>query len=190
MTRELLEIRFHGRGGQGAKTAAQILAEAALLQGKQMQAFPEYGPERMGAPVRCYVRISDKPITTYAAVVNPDMVVVIDDTLISTVNVTEGLGPDGVIVINSNKDAETVRKDLGGFKGKVVTVDGTALSLKYLRRNVPNIALLAGLVKATGITEFSEIQNVIKNHFLAKLGKEKTEANLKMSEEAYNITLI
>ena len=188
MSNSLLEIRFHGRGGQGAKTAAQILAETALLQGKNIQAFPEYGPERMGAPVRCFVRISDNPITTYAPVTNPDMVIVIDETLLSTVNVAEGLDNDGILVINSSKNPETIREEIGSFKGKIVTVDGTRLSLKYLNKNIPNIALLAGFVKATGIVKFSELQKIIKDHFFVKLGKDKTEANMKMSEEAYKTT--
>lgn len=188
MTESLLEVRFHGRGGQGAKTAAQLLAEAALIEGKQVQAFPEYGPERMGAPVRAYVRIANRPITTYAPVTNPNIVVVIDDTLVSTIDVTEGLGPEGILVINSGKDAETVRKELDSFKGKIVTIDGTAISFKFLKRNVPNTALVGALVKATGIVEFSGIKKVIKDHFLLKLGKDKTEANIKISEEAYNIT--
>ena len=185
MTDQILEIRFHGRGGQGAKTAAQLIAETALRQGKQVQAFPEYGPERMGAPVKAYVRISDKSIKSYASVTNPDIVVVIDPTLIKTVDVTEGLGEKGILIINSGKAPDDIRKDLNSFKGMISTIDGTSLSMKYLGRNIPNTPLLGALVKVTGIVELAELKKRVEEHFLSKLGREKTQANIKMIEEAY-----
>ncbi len=185
MAKSLLEIRFHGRGGQGAKTAAQLIAEAALQQGKQVQAFPEYGPERMGAPVRAYVRISDKPIKSYAPVTNPDIVVVIDSTLIKTIDVAEGLGEKGILIINSDKTPEDIRKEIDRFKGKIAAIDGTSLSMKYLKKNIPNTPLLGALVKTTGIVKLEVLKKKIEDHFLCKLGKEKTQANIDMVEEAY-----
>ena len=114
--KDILEIRIHGRGGQGAKTASQFIAEAALGEGKNIQAFPEYGPERAGAPMKAYTRISDKQITTYAPVVNPDVVIVIDPTLVKSANVTEGLTDDGILIVNTPKSAEELKKETG-FKG-------------------------------------------------------------------------
>ena len=111
--KEIFEIRIHGRGGQGAKTASQFIAEAALGEGKNIQSFPEYGPERAGAPMKAYARISDKPITTYAPVINPDFVMVIDSTLVGPSNVTEGLTSEGTLVVNTPKSAEDIKKETG-----------------------------------------------------------------------------
>lgn len=180
------EIRFHGRGGQGAKTAAQIMAEAALEEGKQVQAFPEYGPERGGAPVSVFLRISDEKIKSYAPVENPDIVVVIDATLAKTVDVCDGLREDGLIIINTPKEPEEIRKELNGCTCRIKTIDSTAISMKHLNKNVPNTPTLGALVKATGIVNLNNIKKYIKNHFEAKIGKEMTEANIRMIDEAYN----
>ena len=139
--KDILEIRIHGRGGQGAKTASQFIAEAALGEGKMIQAFPEYGPERAGAPMKAYARISDKAITTYAPVVNPDIVMVIDPTLLKSVDVTEGLGDEGVLIVNTPKSSEELKKETG-FKGKVYTVDATKISIDSVGRNLPNTPML------------------------------------------------
>lgn len=184
----VLEIRFHGRGGQGAKSAAQLLAEAALEEGKQVQAFPEYGPERTGAPVRGFVRISDDKITSYAPVEKPDIVVVIDATLGKSVDVCEGLGESGLIIINTPKNPEVIRKELHICKGQIKTIDSTAISLKHLKRNVPNTPTLGALVKASGIVKLSNLKKVFIRHFEKKIGKELTDANIKMIEEAYELT--
>lgn len=178
------EIRFHGRGGQGAKTAAQLLAEAALNEGRQVQAFPEYGPERTGAPVRVYARISKTPIKSYAPVTNPDIVIVIDSTLLKTVDVTEGLSKDSILIINTTKPPEEM-KEITKFNGRIFTFDATSLSLKYLNRDIPNTPMLGAVVKLTKIIKLKTLTKMISLHFLKKLGAQNTQLNIKMVEEAY-----
>ena len=128
----LIEIRWHGRGGQGAKTASLLLADAAFNTGKYIQGFPEYGPERMGAPITAYNRISDKPITIHSNIYEPDYVVVVDDTLLESVNVTGGLKEEGAIVINTTKDADYLKSVLKGYKGNVYTIDARKVSMEAL----------------------------------------------------------
>ncbi|MBW2992595.1 2-oxoacid:acceptor oxidoreductase family protein [Candidatus Woesearchaeota archaeon] len=182
--KDILEIRIHGRGGQGAKTASQFIAEAALGEGKNIQAFPEYGPERAGAPMKAYDRISDKPITTYAPVVNPDVVMVIDPTLLDSANVTEGLTEDGILIVNTPKSAEEIKNQVG-FKGKVYTVDATKIAIDTVGRNLPNTPILGAFVKLTNIIPLDAVRNSIKHKFLKKLGEEKTDATIKGVELAY-----
>ena len=182
--KDILEIRIHGRGGQGAKTASQFIAEAALGEGKKIQAFPEYGPERAGAPMKAYTRISDKVITTYAPVVNPDVVIVIDPTLLESANVTEGLTEDGILIVNTPKSAEGIKKEIG-FKGKVYTVDATKISIDTVGRNLPNTPMLGAFVKITGVIPIDAVKDSIKTKFLKKLGEEKTNATIKGVELAY-----
>jgi len=182
--KDILEIRIHGRGGQGAKTASQFIAEAALGEDKCIQAFPEYGPERSGAPMKAYDRISDKQITTYAPVVNPDVVLVIDPTLIGPIDVTEGLSKDGVLIVNTPKSAEEIKKEVG-FKGKVYTVDATKIAIDTVGRNLPNTPILGAFVKITKVIPIDAIKNSIKKKFLKKLGEEKTNATIKGVELAY-----
>ena len=133
----LIEIRWHGRGGQGAKTASLLLADAAFNTGKYIQGFPEYGPERMGAPITAYNRISDEPITIHSNIYEPDFVVVVDDTLLEAVDVTAGLKPDGAIVINSTKTPDEVRGLLKGYQGKVCTIDARTISEETLGKYFP-----------------------------------------------------
>jgi len=182
--KNLFEIVIVGRGGQGAKTASQFIAEAALGEDKHIQAFPEYGPERAGAPMKAYTRISDKQITTYAPVVNPDVVIVIDPTLVKSANVTEGLTEDGILLVNSTKSVEEIRKETG-FKGKVYTVDATKIAIDTVGRNLPNTPMLGAFVKLTNVIPLDAIKDSIKHKFLKKLGEEKTSATIRGVEMAY-----
>ena len=148
-----VEIRWHGRGGQGAKTACLLLADAAFSSGKYVQGFPEYGPERMGAPITAYNRISDERCTVHSNIYDPDFVVVVDETLIESVDVTKGLNPDGAIIINTSKTPDEVRPELGGYTGKVATIDAAKISEEILGKNFPNTPMLAAAVKVSGVVD-------------------------------------
>lgn len=149
----LVEIRWHGRGGQGAKTASLLLADAAFNTGKFIQGFPEYGPERMGAPITAYNRISDEKITAHSNIYEPDYVVVVDDSLIECVDVTAGLKETGAIVINTTKTPDEVRPLLKGYKGRVCTIDARKISEETLGKYFPNTPMLAAIVKVSGIMD-------------------------------------
>ena len=149
----LIEIRWHGRGGQGTKTASLLLADAAFNTGKYIQGFPEYGPERMGAPITAYNRISDDPITVHSNIYEPDYVVVVDDTLLETVDVTAGLKTNGAIVINTTKSEDYLKSVLKGYKGKVYTIDARKVSTQALGRYFPNTPMLAAVVKVANIMD-------------------------------------
>lgn len=148
-----VEIRWHGRGGQGAKTACLLLADAAFSSGKYVQGFPEYGPERMGAPITAYNRISDERCTVHSNIYDPDFVVVVDETLIESVDVTHGLNPDGAIIINTPKTPDEVRAELGGYTGRVATIDARKISEEILGKNFPNTPMLAAAVKVSGVVD-------------------------------------
>ena len=130
----MIEIRWHGRGGQGAKTASLLLADAAFNTGKYIQGFPEYGPERMGAPITAYNRISDTPITIHSNIYEPDYVVVVDDTLLDSVDVTAGLKESGAVVINTTKNPEEIKSKIKGYNGEIYTIDARKISLETLRK--------------------------------------------------------
>ncbi len=180
----LIEVRWHGRGGQGAKTAAQFLAEAALETGKFIQAFPEYGPERAGAPMQAYTRISEKPITIHSGVTSPEVVVIIDPTLIGP-EATEGLREEGIVVVNSTESPDEIRKKLDFAKGKVATVDATGISLDTLGIPMPNTPMLGALLKVVNLVPLESLEARIKAKFLKKLGQEKTKANIDAFKRAY-----
>ena len=148
--RTLTEIRWHGRGGQGAKTAALLLADVAFQAGKQVQGFPEYGPERMGAPITAYDRISDNEIRVHSNIYEPDYVAVVDDTLLSSVNVTGGLKSEGGILINTQKSKEEIMPLLGDYTGKVYALDARKVSIATLGKYFPNTPMLAAIVKVAG----------------------------------------
>ena len=168
----IVEIRWHGRGGQGAKTASLLLADAAFNTGKFVQGFPEYGPERMGAPITAYNRISDVRSTVHSNIYEPDYVVVVDETLLSAVDVTAGLKPEGAIIINSGKTPEQLRPQLKGYTGRVCTIDAAAISEAELGKNFPNTPMLAAVVKVSGAVEEKEfIQDMeasFRHKFAAK----------------------
>ena len=177
----LIEIRWHGRGGQGAKTASLLLADAAFNTGKYIQGFPEYGPERMGAPITAYNRISDKPITIHSNIYEPNYVVVVDDTLLESVPVTAGLKKEGAIVINTTKSPEYLKEKLNGYDGNIYTIDARKVSEETLGKYFPNTPMLAAIVKVTGIMSDEAFLEDMKGSFKHKFAKksEVIEGNMK-----------
>lgn len=184
----MIEIRWHGRGGQGAKTASLLLADAAFNTGKYIQGFPEYGPERMGAPITAYNRISDTPIRIHSNIYEPDYVVVVDDSLIGSVDVTSGLKDNGAIVINTNENIDSLRKKLNGFSGKIYTIDASKISLECLKANFPNTAMLAAVVNITKIMSKEELVDNMKDAFSHKFAKkpEVIEPNMEALLRGYD----
>ena len=178
---DMIEIRWHGRGGQGAKTASLLLADAAFNTGKYIQGFPEYGPERMGAPITAYNRISDTPIRIHSNIYEPDYVVVVDDTLLESVNVTDGLKKEGAIVINTTKNGEELKKLLKGYEGEVYTIDARKVSMETLGKYFPNTPMLAAIVKVSGIMKEEEFVKDMEGSFKHKFAKkpEVIEGNMK-----------
>jgi len=184
--KQILEVIWHGRGGQGAKTASQFLAEAALDAGKYIQAYPEYGPERAGAPMRAYTRISDKAITIHSPITEPDAVVVIDPTLLDVINAADGLGPEGVLLVNTPEDPAELRKRINFTKGKLATCDATKISLDTLGSSMPNTPMLGALLKVLPVVSLEALENQVNRKFLKKLGQEETTANINAIKRAHN----
>lgn len=179
--RHLTEIRWHGRGGQGAKTAALLLADVAFQAGKQVQGFPEYGPERMGAPITAYDRISDQEIRVHSNIYEPDFVAVVDDTLLHAVDVTAGLKEDGAILINTQKSQKEILPLLKGYKGKVYLLDAHDVCMKTLGKYFPNTPMLAAMVKISEVMEIDvflrEMESSLQHKFARK--PEVLDGNLK-----------
>ena len=182
----MIEIRWHGRGGQGAKTASLLLADAAFNTGKYIQGFPEYGPERMGAPITAYNRISSTPITIHSNIYEPDYVVVVDDTLLESVDVTAGLKENGAIVINTNKSEEYLKKNLKGYQGDIYTIDARKISEEALGRYFPNTPMLAAIVKVSKVMTDEALLEDMKGSFKHKFAKkpEVIDGNMKALEIA------
>lgn len=178
---DMIEIRWHGRGGQGAKTASLLLADAAFNTGKYIQGFPEYGPERMGAPITAYNRISSEPIRIHSNIYEPDFVVVVDDTLLESVDVTAGLKEEGAIVINTTKNKEELENLLNGYKGRVYTIDARKVSMETLGKYFPNTPMLAAIVKVSGIMNEEDFINDMEGSFKHKFAKkpEVIDGNMK-----------
>ena len=184
--KDLIEIRWHGRGGQGAKTASLLLADAAFNTGKYIQGFPEYGPERMGAPITAYNRISTKPIRVHSNIYEPDFVVVVDDTLLSCVDVTAGLKSDGALVINSTKSIEEIKQLLNGYEGSVYTIDARTISVETLGKYFPNTPMLAAIVKVSKIMDENDFIADMEGSFKHKFAKkpEVIEGNMNALKRA------
>ena len=176
----LIEIRWHGRGGQGAKTASLLLADAAFNTGKYIQGFPEYGPERMGAPLTAYNRISSNPITIHSNIYEPDYVVVVDDTLLESVPVTAGLKQTGAIVINTTKDVDYLKSVLNGYNGSIYKIDARKISEQTLGKYFPNTPMLAAIVKVSKIMTDEEFLSDMDGSFKHKFAKkpEVIEGNM------------
>jgi pyruvate ferredoxin oxidoreductase gamma subunit len=183
---KVVEIRWHGRGGQGAKTASLLLADAAFNTGKFIQGFPEYGPERMGAPITAYNRISDTKLTIHSNIYEPDYVVVVDDTLLTSVNVTSGLKEKGAIIINTTKSPEEVSPLLKGYKGKVCTIDARTISIDTLGKYFPNTPMLGAVVKVSEVIDEKVFLNDMVESFKHKFAKkpEVVEGNIKALERS------
>ncbi len=186
MDNNMIEIRWHGRGGQGAKTASLLLADAAFNTGKYIQGFPEYGPERMGAPLTAYNRISDTPITIHSNIYEPDYVVVVDDTLLEVVDVTAGLKETGAILINTTKSPEYLKNVLKGYKGDIYTIDARKISMEALGKYFPNTPMLAAIVKVSKIMSDEDLLKDMVGSFKHKFAKkpEVIDGNMKALELA------
>jgi len=180
--KKILEVRWHGRGGQGAWTASELLARAAIAEGKYIQSFPEFGPERMGAPVTAFTRISSEPIDLHCAVYNPDVVAVLDPTLLKAVKVADGLSEEGGnIIINSQNDPKEVRKLVGSHRGKIWTVPATEIAIKILGTPITNTAMLGAVAKVTGVVTLETLERMIKERFRPDVA----EKNITVVKEAY-----
>jgi len=183
---EMTEIRWHGRGGQGAKTASLLLADAAFMAGKYVQSFPEYGPERSGAPITAYNRISDERCTIHSNIYDPDYAVVVDETLLTSVDVTAGLKKDGAVIVNSEKHPEELRPLLNGYEGRVYTVDAGTISRKNLGSYFPNTPMLAAVVAVSGVLDAERFMADMEESYRHKFANKPqvVEGNLKCLAEA------
>lgn len=181
MMKDMVEIRWHGRGGQGAKTACLLLADVAFSSGKFVQGFPEYGPERMGAPITAYNRISSDRCSVHSNIYNPDYVVVVDETLLTSVDVTNGLKETGAIIINSEKTPNELRHLLRGYSGKVYTIDARKISEETLGRNFPNTPMLAATIKVSNVVDSEHFIKDMEASFRHKFASKPNvvEGNMK-----------
>jgi len=184
-TDEIIEIRWHARGGQGAVTAAKMLAEMSLIKDMFFQAFPEYGPERMGAPIQCFNRLSKQKISTYCGVENPRIVVVVDHTLLEVVDITTGLAEDGIILINSHQNPSETRKRINLEGRKLYTVDATNISMESLGRFMPNIPMLGALLSITQLLSKEEAAEYLKESFGKKFPQKVVDSNIIALERAF-----
>ncbi|MBR1762662.1 MAG: 2-oxoacid:acceptor oxidoreductase family protein [Eubacterium sp.] len=182
-----VEIRWHGRGGQGAKTAALLLADVAFKTGKYVQGFPEYGPERMGAPITAYNRISDKEIRVHSNIYDPDFVVVVDESLLEVADVANGLSKDGAIVVNTRKSPAEIKPHLGGYEGMIYTIDAKKVSKACLGKYFPNTPMLAAIVKVSRVMDWNEFLNEMQASFEHKFSSkpEVIEGNMNALKMAY-----
>lgn len=183
MPKEIFEIIFHARAGQGAKTVAQFLVEAALEKGLYVQAWPYYGAERSGAPMQAFARISKKPIKSHAAIRLADAVVVIEPSLLTTMDVTSKLAKDGILIANccNIQTVKTVTK----FQGQIISIDAHEISKRITGKAFPNIAMLGALAKASGLVDIKALSNVLHRHFAEKLGEEMANKNAMMLKEGF-----
>ncbi len=185
MGKEALEIRWHGRGGQGAKTAATMVAEVAVGAGKYAQAAPEYGAEREGAPIKAYTRISDDAIRVHDAIYYPDIVLVLDETLLETENVEEGLTEDGILLANTERDPEEVREQLGLEGREIYTIDATTIAIEEIGRPIPNTVMIGALVAVTGVAEADDIKKDIEKKLGGKLSEDMLQGNMRAVDRAF-----
>lgn len=184
---DLVEIRWHGRGGQGAKTAALLLADVAFKTGSFVQGFPEYGPERMGAPITAYNRISKNEIRVHSNIYEPDYVVVVDSGLLDVVNVTDGLKQTGAIIVNTHKSPEFIKEKLPDYNGKIYTIDARKVSKACLGKYFPNTPMLAAVVKVSGVMEHDTFLNEMELSFQHKFASkpEVIEGNMNALKMAF-----
>ncbi len=183
---QLTEIRWHARAGQGAVTAAKLVADTAMLQGNFIQAMPEYGPERTGAPLKAYTRVSSDPIEVHNNIQNPDIVIVLDDTLLETTNVLEGMADDGILIFNTTKTVEEARELAGAPASmKVAVVDATGIALATIKKDMPNTPIVGALAKVSGLFPIELVKERLIITFGKKFSQEMIDANLESADRAY-----
>lgn len=185
--KDVVEFRWHGRGGQGAKTAALLLADVAFKTGKYVQGFPEYGPERMGAPITAYNRIGDSEIRVHSNIYHPNFVIVVDEGLLESVDVAKGIKDGGAVVVNSSRSPEEVRNEIRDFDGKVYTIDAKKVSVTCLGKYFPNTPMLAAAVKISGVMEKDEFLREMEASFMHKFASkpEVIEGNMNALKMAF-----
>ncbi len=182
---KLTEIRWHGRGGQGVVTAGKLLAETALDTGQYFQAFPDYGPERMGAPIKSYTRLSPAPITVHSQIEEPNVVLVLDPTLLGTVPVTEGLQENGILLVNTSQTPAEIRKKTGFKTGQVFTVDASHIAIEEIGREITNTPMIGALAKATGLFEIEDLIEQTRKRFTKLMMKQDIiDANVRAMRRA------
>ena len=184
-----IEIRWHGRGGQGAKTAALLLADVAFKTGQNVQGFPEYGPERMGAPITAFNRISSDKIRVHSKIYHPEFEVVVDETLLDSVDVTAGLKKEGAIIVNTPKQSEDIMEHLNGYEGKVFTVDARKISMETLGKNFPNSPMLAATVAVSNVMPREKFITEMRASYEHKFAKkpEVIDGNMQALEKAFDV---
>jgi len=181
----LTEIRWHGRGGQGAVTAAKMVAELALGEGKFFQAFPEYGPERSGAPIVAFTRVSDAPIQVYSGVEHPQIVVVLDSSLLGIVDVTRGAPDDAVVLVNSERSPAQLRKDYGLEGHRVYTIAATRIAVETIKRPIPNTPMVGALTRITGLFDIEDVVTFLREDFGKKFPPKVVEGNIAAVTRSY-----
>lgn len=183
---QMTEFRWHGRAGQGVVTAGELLAEAAMEEGKYFQAFPEYGSERMGAPIKSYTRISDAPIEFHCPILEPDVVIVVNPNLLGVVDLTEGLKPEGIVLINTPQTPAEIRKRLKRDSGQVWCVDATKIAVEEFKRDIPSTMMLSLVARATGVIHLDAAIELTREKLGGKLRPEVIEANVRSLQRAYD----
>ena len=184
-TPALTEIRWHGRGGQGAVTAAKMVAELALGEGKYFQAFPEYGPERSGAPIVAFTRVSDAPIQVYSGIEHPQIVVVLDSSLLKIVDVTNGAPDDAIVLVNSERSPAQLRKDSGLKDGRLYTIAATRIAVETIKRPIPNTPMVGALTRITGLFDIDDVVTFLREDFGKKFPPKVVEGNIAAITRSY-----
>ena len=187
LKRDPIGIRWHGRGGQGAVTSSKILAEAGKFEGNYFLGLPDYGAERAGAAMRSFTKVGSKPLRDLSEIVEPDVVVVLDPTLLDEVDVVAGLKEDGALVINTTESPSDIRSKLG-YKGKILTVDATSISIENLGRNIPNVAMLGALAQAAEVVSKENLVKMIRESLGGKFKEAVVQGNVRAFEKAYETT--
>lgn len=185
INKDTIEAVFYARGGQGAKTATEIIAQAAVLEGKYVKAFPDFGPERSGAPIRTYLRISDVEIKTQEPIMNPDYTVVLDETIFDSEDVMKNIMTSDSILVNTKKTAAEI-KEKTGFDGKIYTIDASEISARIIGKPTPNVGILGKFIKISEIVKINDIIEIFKKIFSGKIGEEMTNKNILTIEKTYD----
>ncbi|MFP4176741.1 MAG: 2-oxoacid:acceptor oxidoreductase family protein [Planctomycetota bacterium] len=185
MAQDMLQIRWHGRGGQGAKTAAGMVAQVAVTAGHNAQSAPEYGAEREGAPIKAYTRISEDPIRVHDAIYNPGVVIVLDETLLDSEDVESGLLDDGILLVNTARSPEEVRDQLDLAGRAIYTIDATGIALEEIGRPIPNTVMIGALLGVTNAVPLEEVEKSIRKKFEGKLSEGMLQGNIDAAERAY-----